>query len=67
MEGYPPIAKKGEYKVIEEKDNTMTLLLYNKSGNGGKEDSKMKLFLDRKNNTLAIDRPDSDQMTRSTP
>ncbi|NNE98377.1 MAG: hypothetical protein HKN25_05075 [Pyrinomonadaceae bacterium] len=54
--GYPPIRKKGKHKVIKDEENSLTLKLFEQKGTWGEAASDLKIIVDRKNNTLSIQR-----------
>lgn len=55
LEGYPPLAQKGDYRVVKSDGDTVTLRLVNQSGDLSTDDREMEIILDRSAETLMID------------
>ena len=54
LQGYPPLAQQGKYKIVKNDDNKMTLELYEQSGNFGTENSQIEITINKKKDTLII-------------
>jgi hypothetical protein len=52
--GYPPLLQKGKYRVLESKENTIKLKLYDQKGTFGTDDNDLEIIIDKKENTLTI-------------
>ena len=54
LQGYPPLAQQGKYKIVKNDKNKMTLELYEQSGNFGTENSQIEITINKKKDTLMI-------------
>lgn len=52
--GYPPIQQEGKYKVIKNKENTLTLKLFKQKGTFGEKDSELKIIIYKETGTISI-------------
>lgn len=53
--GYPPLQQEGNYKIIEDRNDTIKLKLYKQNGTYGVEDSELKVVVDKENKKLKIE------------
>ena len=55
LTGYPPLVRKGKYRVVKNEEDKLTRDLYEQSGNVGTKDERINVKIDVKKESLKID------------
>ena len=54
QQGYPPLRQEGRYRIVADRENTVTLELHDQRGTFGANDRKLEIVIDREGRRLKI-------------